>query len=194
MSAAFLFFITLTGNSSAGEKSYLVGVENIDYLPHYTGENNQYKGFSRVLLDTFARKSGYHFTYRPLPLNRLFKEFLDGKADFKYPDNPDWSADLKKEKNVCYSMPVVSAITGVMVLPENKTHGLEKFGTLGTMMGFTPTAYNRLIKEGNFRKMEAAANDFATLLNMGILKRVDGVYLAIDVGTYQLREILKKSG
>jgi ABC-type amino acid transport substrate-binding protein len=192
MSAFFLFSMILAGSGLAQEKAYVIGVENIDYLPHYTGENNQYTGFSRVLLDAFAQKMGYHFTYTPLPLNRLFREFLGGKTDFKYLDNPDWSADLKKDQTVYYSTPVVSAITGIMVVPENKAQPLEQFETLGTMMGFTPTAYMKLIKEGKVKKTELAATDFTTLLNMGMLKRVDGVYIAIDVGAYHLREILKK--
>jgi ABC-type amino acid transport substrate-binding protein len=192
ITALFLFSMIGAGTSLAQEKTYVIGVENIDYLPHYTGENNQYTGFSRVLLDAFAQKTGCHFTYMPLPLNRLFREFLEGNVDFKYPDNPDWSADLKKDQTVYYSTPVVSAVTGIMVLPENKAQPLEQFETLGTMMGFTPTAYMKLIKEGNVKKTESASTDFATLLKMGMLKRVDGVYIAIDVGAYQLREILKK--
>lgn len=186
-----LFLMSLTNNAFTEEKQYIVGVENIDYLPHYTGEHNQYTGFSRELFDAFARKKGYHFIYKPLPLKRLFSEFLDGQTDFKYPDNPDWSANLKKDKNIHYSTPVVSSVTGVMVLPENKTNNLEKFKNLGTMMGFTPTAYTELIKAGKIVNTDASETDFVSLLKIAILKRVDGVYIASDVGAYHLREILK---
>ena len=42
--------------------------------------------------------------------------------------------------------------------------------------------------------MEAAATDFAGLLKMARLKRVDGVYITVDVGNYHLQEITQKPG
>lgn len=189
-----ILILLISAMAGAEDKTYIIGVENIDYLPHYTGENNQFAGFSRVLLDAFAKKMNYRFIYKPLPLRRLFSEFLDKKTDFKYPDNPNWSADLKKGITIRYSTRVVGAVTGVMVLPEKRTTGPEEFRELGTMMGFTPTAYTELIEAGKIRKTEAGATDFSSLLKMALMKRVDGVYLAIDVGAYHLREILKKPG
>ncbi len=182
-----VFFLTFFPNGIfAEEKSYVIGVENVDHLPYYKGEKGQYEGFSRVLLDRFAEKRHYRFKYRPLPIKRLFKYFVKQKVDFKYPDNPGWSADMKKGKNIRYSTPAVSVVSGVMVLPENRTRPPEKFKKLGCMMGYTPSAYMDLIRAGKVKKVEAAATDFAGLLKMARLKRVDGVYITVDVGNYHL--------
>jgi len=189
--ASIFFLAFFPSGIFAEEKSYVIGVEDIDHLPYYKGEKIRYEGFSRVLLDRFAEKQHYRFTYRPLPIKRLFRDFVKQKFDFKYPDNPGWSADMKKGKNIRYSTSAVSVVTGVMVLPENRTRPLEKFRTLGCMMGYTVSAYADLIKAGKVRKVEVGTTDFASLLKMAKLKRVDGVYITVDVGNYHLREIVK---
>jgi len=191
---SWLLFLSvfLVGDCFSNEKKYIIGVEDINYLPHYLTEKGEYIGFSRQLLDTFSNKYAYRFIFRPLPVKRLFSEFVSGALDFKYPSNPNWSDELKKGRQFIYSLPAAKVIEGIMVLPHNKAFGLKQFKTLGTMMGFTPTIYRDLIKNGQIRKIEFAAVDFARLLRVVTMNRVDGVYIAIDVGNYQLSEILKE--
>ncbi len=43
--------------SLAQSKVYVVGVENIDYFPHYTYENGKFEGHGRAILDAFATRS-----------------------------------------------------------------------------------------------------------------------------------------
>ena len=173
-------------------QTYTIGVESISYYPHYDNDKGEYKGFARDILDAFAAEKGYTFIYKPVPVARLFQEFLAGKFDFKYPDNAYWSADMKEGKNVIYSEPVVSYIDGVMVLPGNKGMGIDALKTLGTIRGFTAWTYMDLIKEGKVKIREN--NGFIPLLEMTMKGRVDGAYVSIDVARWQLAEVLGKPG
>ena len=102
-------------NRSPRTTPLIVGVEQVDYLPHYGQDNrNQYTGFARELFDAFAQHSGYQLLYKPLPVKRLYRAFLtDLSVDFKYPDHPQWKSALKKSQPPFYSDPVVSYTDGV---------------------------------------------------------------------------------
>lgn len=183
------------GYSIAGEKKvYIIGVEQIQYLPHYTYDGQEYSGFSRELFDMFAKDKGIAFQYRILPINRLFKEFLADKSqlDFKFPDSPMWKQDLKKDIKVNYSDSVVSYIDGVMVTPENLGKGKDKLKQLGTARGFTAWDYLDDIKKKEVKIVEN--NSFAGLLKQVIAGRVDGAYINIAVAHYQLKYVLSKTG
>jgi polar amino acid transport system substrate-binding protein len=180
------------GWGSAGlaqQKTFTVGVEDLEYYPQYSHKGNEFIGFGRELLDAFAKSKGYKFEYKILPLNRLFLENLKNKSlDFQYPDNGYWESQLRKGVTVHYSKPVMPFIDGVLVLPENKGRGLKNFKVLGTMTGFTPWNYLDLIKQ---KRVTVFENDgFIALLKQVSLKRVDGAYINVEVAKYQLRETL----
>lgn len=188
----FIFIFLMTDPSFAGNKTdtYIVGVENIEYLPHYTIENSEYGGFARELFNLFAQYAGIRFTYRALPVNRLFTELVEKKIDFKYPDNPRWHTDIKKGKSVVYSNAVEQYLAGAVVLPERKGLGVENVQALGAILGFTPLPFMDFIKAG---KMTIHPNQhFDSLLAQALLGRIDAVYLDINVASYQLREIFKQ--
>lgn len=95
-----------------------------DYLPIYKGDGSGYTGYARRLLDSFASKSGHTFTYKALPVARLHIEFAARKTlDLKFPDNPHWSCDVKKDTKIYYSKGTVSVVEGLMLLPTNKGKG-----------------------------------------------------------------------
>lgn len=173
----------------AQQKTFTVGVEDLEYYPQKSHKNGEFIGFGRELLDAFAKSKGYKFEYKILPLNRLFLESLKDKTlDFQYPDNSYWEAHLRKGVTVHYSKPVMPYIDGVMVLPENKGRGMKDFKVLGTMTGFTPWNYLDLIKQ---KRVTVFENDsFLALLKQVSLKRVDGAYINVEVAKYQLREVL----
>ena len=176
--------------SSSMAKEYVVGVENLDYLPYYSGVNNEYSGFAKDLLDVFAAKKGITFKYKVIPVRRLFKALLDQSVDFKFPDNPYWQGDMKKGKNVIYSDAVSKTIDGVMVIPGRKGAGVKKLKTIGTVMGFTPWEYKGDIDKGVIKLSENS--NFEGLLNQVIKKRIDGAYINPVVAGYQLEKMSKK--
>jgi polar amino acid transport system substrate-binding protein len=175
----------------AQQTTFTIGVEDLEYYPQYSHTGNQVTGFGRELLDAFAKSRGYKFEYRMYPLSRLSLEaFKFQSLDFKYPDNRYWETKLRKQVTVHYSDPVMPYIDGVLVLPENKGRGIKDFRVLGTMTGFTPWNYLDMIKE---KRVTLFENDsFISLLKQVSLKRVDGAYVNIEVGKYQLREVLRQ--
>ncbi|HOV13608.1 MAG TPA: transporter substrate-binding domain-containing protein [Spirochaetota bacterium] len=176
---------------SQTKKDFIIGVENIKYYPIYNWDGKDYTGYAKELFDSFAAKKGYTFKYVALPVARLFNDFLSTDSlDFKFPDNPYWSSDAKKGKNVIYSKSVSEYIDGVIVIPERKGYGVEKLKTLGTVMGFTAWEYLDMISSKAILLKEST--DFVGLLQQTMNKNIDGAYINITVADYTLNEVLKK--
>lgn len=190
MSFIGMALIFCAGNVSA--KTFKIGVEDLKYYPHYNNVDGEYGGFAREILDAFATSKGYKFVYKTTPIKRLFKNFLKGAVDFKYPDNSYWSADLKKGKKVIYSSPVVSYIDGLMVPPKAKGNGISNINKIGTVRGFTPWTYLGMIEQGKVKVVEN--NSFVSLLKKTLKGRVQGAYLNVSVAKYHLKHTLKKPG
>ncbi|MBF0207971.1 MAG: transporter substrate-binding domain-containing protein [Oligoflexia bacterium] len=190
--SCLMFLLSFAFVNSSKSVEYLVGVEELSYFPHYSSDNGNYGGFARDLLDAFAKYKGISFKYEIRPLKRLFGDFLDEQLDFKYPDNPYWQADLKKEKNkkVIYSDPIVDYIDGVVVLPENKGAGIKKLKLLGIVGGFTAWNYLAQIKSGEVKVEDSVTSD--ALLKKVIAKRNDGAYANVAVAKYQLEKVLNQ--
>lgn len=165
-------------------QSFSVGVELQPYLPYSDVQDGEYLGYGRDLLDAFAAYQGYQFSYRPLPVRRLLNDFLGGRVDFKYPDNPRWNADLKKGYPVHFSQAAAPAIDGVLVKPQFVGQGSARLHRLGTQRGFTPWPYLADIQTGRITLIQA--NNIDSLLAMALSNRVDGVYLNPQVVRHRL--------
>jgi len=164
--------------------TFKVGVELQPYLPYSDVQNGQYSGYGRDLLDAFAAYQGHVLIYQPLPVRRLLSDFLDGKVDFKYPDNPRWNADLKQAHTLYFSQAAAPAVDGVLVKPQFLGQGKTRLQRLGTQRGFTPWPYLDDIKAGRIILIQA--NQIDSLLAMALSDRVDGVYLNPHVVGHQL--------
>lgn len=175
---------TLWMASVAVADEFVVGVENISYFPYYTTENGEYRGHARAILDAFAEDSGHTFIYRPLPVSRLMDNFLDGEVDFKYPDNPNWRADIREGRDISYSDPVIDFIDGVAA--PSRIENLEK---LSTVRGFTPWTYMDQVNSGDVTLHQQ--NNVEQLIQFVLAGRAQGAYFNIDVLQYQLREMDK---
>ncbi|APJ03345.1 transporter substrate-binding domain-containing protein [Silvanigrella aquatica] len=124
--------------------TYVIGVENITYDPYYTvKENGEYGAFARDIFDLFAKKSNIQFKYEPMPVARLFKEYLGGGLDFKYPDSSLWMSEGRKNKNIIYSDNVVEYIDGAIIKAENKNKDISFIKKLGTIRGFEVGEYKK---------------------------------------------------
>ena len=178
-----------------------IGVQDFsEYLPYSRVQNGQYSGFNRQLLDRFAELNDFEFSYIPMPIKRLYHEFLNTKVDLKYPDSSYWSKSLKdnyiKNNNISiyYSDPIVSYTDGLMVLPKNvkltKKNLGKNFKSLGIIAGFTPFAYLNHIKNKVVEVHEV--NSYEGLLNMVISGRIHGAYSNIDVTKYYLDKVMNK--
>lgn len=183
---------------SLAQQNFTVGVEELDYLPHYAWnasapKGQEYQGYARDVLDAFAKAKGYSFTYAAYPVARLFDEFLAKKSiDFKFPDNPQWSAEAKQGGQVVYSEPVVAYIDGVVVTPARKGQPKDALKTLGAIKGFTAYEYLGAIKAGQVTLDEST--DFQAMLKKCLAGRLDGAYSNVAVANWNLREKLKQPG
>lgn len=174
-----------------GAESFVIGVENIEYFPQYTYIDGEYGGFGRELLDAFATSRGYTFRYLGLPVKRLYVEYLTGdQLDLIYPDNELWHMEDKKGLTIHYSAPVIPFTDGAMVLPERKGKPMDVNFRIGTIRGFTPTAFVDLLGVGPLEITEAS--NFSGLLRMVLAKRVDGAYINIAVAHHFLDNVLKE--
>jgi ABC-type amino acid transport substrate-binding protein len=189
MKKIFLLFFLIISPIFANQK-FVIGVENIDYYPLYSYKDGKYEGYSRALLDMFAKERGYTFEYKAYAINRLYKAFLSNQVDFKYPDNNLWMSSVREGKNIIYSKPITDYIDGAMVKPKNIDKKIDNIKTLGTVMGFTPFDYLELIDKNKIKLSENP--NFGNLLKQTIVGRIDMAYGNITVAKYQLKHILNK--
>ncbi len=165
---------------------FIIGVEDNRYPPHFFIENGEYAGFARQVLDAFFEAYDAPFEYRPLPVARLFQSFVDGRLDFKYPDNFLWHPEMKTDLAIQYSDPIVSFIDGISVPPQSVGRAIETFQVLGTIRGFTRPSWSS-------RRLQFLENDsFQGIVEQALIGRVEGVYANVDVVTYLLENVLKR--
>ena len=193
----FIFAISLLSSVSAfaAPTKYIVGVEPQDYFPCYSFDSKsdaKDHGAGPSILDAFAKDAGIVFEYRPLPVNRLFSDFIDEKIDFKFPDNPKWKGDIKVGKKIAYSDSVIEYVDGVMVVPEKKGKGISELNRLGIVMGFTPWDFMGEIKAGKVKVLENS--DFKMLFAQVLWGNSDGVYVNVAVAKKYLDKDMNKKG
>lgn len=183
--------LTACAPAIAEQTEFTVVVQDYKALPPYSAyENKEYTGFNRDILDMFAAEKGYTFTYVAYPVKRLFFEFVNGVGDLKYPDNPNWALQVKKDAPIVYSDPVVDYINGVMVLPANQGQDVDEIKTLGLVAGWTPIRYLDRVEAGTVEIREN--NDYAGLLKQTMLGRNDGADSNVASSRYYLKNILKQ--
>ncbi len=180
-----LVCLTLAFSPALRAQTFTVGVELQPYMPYSNVHDGQYLGYGRDLLDAFAAHQGHEFVYKPLPVRRLLSDFLGGRVDLKYPDNPRWNADIKRDHQVHFSRAAAPAIDGILVKPQHLNQGKARLRRLGTQRGFTPWPYLADIEAGRIILIQA--NQIESLLAMAMNDRVDGVYLNPQVVAYHLR-------
>ncbi len=159
-----------------------IGVENLDYFPVYAIRDGDYVGAAREIFDRFGRDINCRFTYRPLPIKRLYAELFTGGVDLKFPDNALWMPDAKAGLTLHYSKPVVDYVDGVMVPAGTQGTGQDRIRTLGTVAGFTPFAWLPRIESGQVSLKENPRMDL--LLRQVVMGRLDGAYVSVAVAHY----------
>ncbi len=177
--------------SSVYAKDLIVGVENTQYLPYFSSEGrkkNEYRGLAREILEEYGRFNKHKIVFVPLPVKRLYKSFLTGKVDFKFPDSPYWQIDSKKGADIKYSEGIMGFTDGIMLLPEKKGTGLAGLKILGTVRGFTAFDYLEFINTGIVQLEET--NTLEGLIQKVLTGRIDGAYVNIAVARYYLQEEL----
>ncbi len=97
-SLAGMIFVTLSASSQSNE--FVLGVEAINYYPHYSYDREYgYRGVYKEILTMFGKKAGYHFLFKAFPTETLFQAYFENQVAFKYPDNPKWMVNQKIREN-----------------------------------------------------------------------------------------------
>ena len=189
--AALLLVLWVLAGPCAGQAlaepiRLTVGVERIDYPPYGSFRHGDYEGYARDLLDSFAIEYGYIMVYVPLPVKRLYQDFLETRTlDLKFPDSPDWHPGRRKGLHITYSAPACSYTDGILVKPENLGKGMGAIKTLGILAGFKPWLLTPPIQPKSVKVSENAS--ISGLLGKGLVGRVDGVYANVEAARHLLR-------
>lgn len=178
-------FIALLLPPTARAADYSVGVQDLDYFPIYAAdEKGNYTGYARELLDLFARRNDVRLHYQALPVKRLVNEYLAGRLDFMFPDNPRWDLAGKQGLKVTYSTAAVTFQDAIMVRTGRPSGPMA---SLGMVRGFTPWKFMPDITAGKLQVQEAPGP--RNLINMTLAGHVDGVNMARQVAEYHLKDM-----
>ncbi len=180
---------SLAAGAGARPSTYIIGVENIDYYPHYAFSFRS--SFAEELFAHFAETEQLHLEYSPLPVQRLYNELLHRRSvAFKFPDSPAWAPQRKQGYRIYYSDPVATVIDGIYVLPERQGLGIQAIRRLGIVQGFTPTALSETLAE---RRIELVTDgDLGVLLLMCLRGEIDGVYANLDLSHHWLTHTIQR--
>lgn len=167
-------------------ETYKVGVEAQDYAPFSYVQGGEFKGLIRDVLDKFAASKGYQFKYEPYPIPRLFRAYLEGRVDLKFPDHPNWASDQKQTYDIHYSARGIPAMNGVLTLDGNQEAPPSEIKRVGTVLGFTTPELKTLAERGEIDLYEV--NKLDNLLRMLRKRHVRGVYFDANVARFYMKQ------
>ncbi len=166
--------------------NYVIGIEQIDYYPHFDFSKRQQRGYFVDLIQLYSQKSGHKFTFIPLPVKRLYHS-ADSEIDFIYPDNPLWQQYIEPGVTKSFSAPVVFTLGSTLVKPEQQHISLEQFRSLAVIHGFVPTKWLALKNQYKYRMVDVP--DVASALGLVLKGRLDGANIEFNVAQHYLRSI-----
>jgi polar amino acid transport system substrate-binding protein len=167
-------------------ENYVIGIEQIDFYPHYDFSQRQQRGYFVDLIQLFSEKTGHQFKFMPLPVKRLYQSANSG-IDFIYPDNPLWRQYNEPGIAKAFSAPVVFTLGSTLVKPELQHISLEQFRSLAVIHGFVPTKWLALKNQYKYRMVDVP--DVASALGLVLKGRLDGANIEFNVAQHYLRSI-----
>jgi ABC-type amino acid transport substrate-binding protein len=162
-----------------------VGIQEIDYYPHFDFSSQPPRGYFYELMRLFAQRSKLKIEFVPLPVRRLYQEAADG-VDVVYPDNPRWQRYLVVNLSKYYSAPVEMNLGTTLVLPENRDMPLGKVRSVAIIHGFTPTKWLEMASQYRYRLVEVADVDSA--LGLVLKGRVDAANVEYHVAQHYMQQ------
>lgn len=184
-----LLLIALLSVGQAQAETLRVGIESHDYLPYFRAQPGQpVEGYAVDLLQRFAAEQNLTLELLPRPLNRLHHDLLNTEnLDLIFPDNPQWSRDLKGDRRLHYSHAAINVVDATLVLHERLGLGAKAVKRLGTVRGFTPQAWAAPLAANDVQLLEA--NDITGLIRMVLRGRIDAIYANPEVVRLQLHKL-----
>jgi len=166
-------FITVI---NAPANALTLGVETTNYSPYYYLNSDQkYQGAAREIFDLFSKSNNLPISYSPMPVPRLFNEFVKGSIDLKFPDNPLWSASLNSKVKVFYSESIFHVKETLLVLKQKNAEIAKKdIKKVGTILGFSTPGIAKSVADKEFETVKT--KEVEQLMHMLASERVQGVY------------------
>lgn len=186
--SVFLLLATSLFVSASNEKTYRIGVENIDYYPHYAYGHRD-SSFSQELLTSFFVSEQLKIEFVPLPLKRFNQWYVQDNIDFKYPDNAIWRKDESNHLSLHYSNRVVSSIAGAIVHQSRMPLKLDDIKRLGTIAGFFPSLwYKRIESQKTIMVEDDNVLSVVKMLTHGIVDVINLDYSVVNFHLQQLNQ------
>lgn len=179
----FISFIFVASTYACNlNKPYVVGVEAIDYSPHYNFVEAGQPSFFAEFINWLTVKTGCQFIVKALPIKRLNIAYeRTGSIDFIYPDNPNWH--LSNDKTLReFSVGITTAISGTMVKKAHENIGITEFNNLAFPRGFSPIAWYPFKAQHDIKFTETS--NALSALQMVITDRVDGADIEYNVAKH----------
>jgi polar amino acid transport system substrate-binding protein len=152
-----------------------LGVETTDYSPYYyLNADQKYQGAARDIFDLFSKSHNLPISYSPMPVPRLFNEFVKGSIDLKFPDNPLWSASLHSKVKVFYSNSIFNIKESLLVLKKNSDIAKKDIKTVGTILGFSTPGIAKPVANKEFETVKT--KEVEQLMHMLASERVQAMY------------------
>lgn len=173
---------------SVQAKVYVIGIEQLDYYPHYDFKSAQPRGYFFDLIQLYSQWSGDEFIFKALPVKRLYKDSAE-LTDFVYPDNLAWQPHLDIDKDVAkyFSAPVIYTLGATLVVPQKQQMTLADFKVLANIHGFSPTRWIELKRQYKFKILDVP--DAESALRMAMRGRVDAANVEYNVAQYHLKQM-----
>ena len=171
---------------AAKPRSYRIGVENIDYYPHFAFGYRD-NSFAKEVLECFFNSQNLTVTFVPLPLKRFNQWYIENNIDFKYPDNEDWRRDETVKLPVIYSTEVIKLTAGATVPFKLMGRPRNQIKRLGTVLGFHPTMWSDRIESK--QTIMLSDPNVLSVVKMNINGIVDVINLDYSVIHYHLKQM-----
>ncbi|WP_088331414.1 transporter substrate-binding domain-containing protein [Lacimicrobium sp. SS2-24] len=166
---------------------YLLGIEAINFYPHYDFSAPHQNGFANEVFALFAEMSGYDLVMVPLPPKRLYHE-LDRRVDLIYPDHPRWVQYQGTAPARYFSQAVTGNLGTAMIRPEFAMARTEDIRSVAIIRGFTPVAWLSRAKD---RIELIEVTDAQSALGLVLRNRVDAADVEYNVANHLLRKMGK---
>jgi len=182
-----LMMLFLANNSAYAckKESYTIGVQAIDYSPHYNFVDDSRASYFTEYVAWLNKHHPCQFKVVSLPIKRLNYFFEEGKIDFIYPDNPNWHDQVTANSRI-YSQPLVTALGGTVVSLLDEYIELTNFKRLAFPRGFTPIAWLPLQAEHLIEFSET--NSAKAALLMVQAGRAQGADVEWNVANYLISQ------
>ena len=186
-----LFIIqTIFANIDKPQDTFIVGVQSHNDIAFDGLESKSVckRMFFDFLLD-FAKANNINLEYKKLKKRDRMKGFLNHEVDFRFPDNPYWSAATKRNQEVIYSNPIYYYIEGLFIRSEDveKLNDLNKIKNIGIIGDIVPWFLHHNVEIQKTKLTQLLKNKL--LIKALVSGEIDAAYSDFYWGNFTIKEL-----